>query len=72
VDALGNALWFILTGGEEHDMEQSSALVDGFRPDAVIADKGYDSDAFVETIKELGAQSVIPSRANRKQPRDTD
>jgi transposase len=69
---LGNALRFILTSGEEHDMQQASALIDGFTPEAVIADKGYDADAFVEIIKELGAQPVIPSRVNRKSARETD
>lgn len=69
---MGNSLRFRLTGGEEHDTQQASALVDGFTPEAVIADKGYDSDAVVEIIKELGAQAVIPSRTNRKQVRATD
>jgi transposase len=53
-------------------MKQAAALIAGFTPDAVIADKGYDSDALVEIIIELGAHSVIPSRSNRKQARDTD
>lgn len=72
MDALGDALRFHLTGGEAHDMQQASALIAGFTPQAVIADRGYDSDALVEVIKGLGAQSVIPSRSNRKQLRDTD
>jgi transposase len=31
----------------------------------VIADKGYDSDDFVATIKLQGAKAVIPPRENR-------
>jgi transposase len=38
----------------------------------VIADKAYDSDALIELIEQQGAQAVIPSRANRKQPREYD
>lgn len=39
---------------------------------AVIADKGYDSDALIETIEASGAQAIIPSRSNRTTQRKTD
>lgn len=38
----------------------------------MLADKGYDSDAFVAVIKGNGATAVIPPRSNRKTPRDYD
>lgn len=38
----------------------------------VIADKGYDADSLIEQIDQQGAEAVIPSRNNRKQPRDYD
>jgi transposase len=38
----------------------------------VIADKGYDADAFVAQITAQGAQAVIPARAQRKTPRPYD
>jgi len=38
----------------------------------VIADKGYDSDAFVETIESRGAEAVIPPKSNRVNPREYD
>ena len=37
----------------------------------VTADKGYDGDAFVE-VEGRGAEAVIPSRANRLEPRTLD
>ena len=40
-------------------------------PEALLADKGYDSDAFVETLDSRGVMPVIPSKANRKNPRRT-
>lgn len=46
--------------------------MDGFHADFVIADKGYDSDTFVETIQGNGGTPVIPSRSNRKISRDYD
>lgn len=38
----------------------------------VIADKGYDSNAFVEAIERTGAEAVVPPRSNRKTPRAYD
>ncbi len=40
--------------------------------DAVIADKGYDSDALVEQIESQHAEAVIPPRSNRNKPRAYD
>jgi transposase len=73
-DALGNAIRFILTGGERHDITQAERLIENLFPDYVIADKGYDSDKFVLLLKKRNSEVVIPSKANRKQERliDTD
>ena len=46
VDALGNPLRLILTGGQVADVTQAEALIEAIPTNAVIADKGYDSDAF--------------------------
>lgn len=39
---------------------------------AIIADKGYDSDAVVDRIEAAGASTVIPSKSNRKVQRPHD
>ena len=39
---------------------------------AVIADKGYDSNALVEHIEAQQAEVIIPPRSNRKALRDYD
>lgn len=72
VDALGNPVRLLLTPGQASEYGQAQALLDGFSPGAVLADKGYDSDAFIETIRRLGAEAVIPSRRNRLEPRQLD
>jgi transposase len=72
IDALGNALRFILTGGERNDITQAEAITKDFAAEYVIADKGYDSEAFVLHLKECGSQAVIPSRANHKVQREID
>ena len=71
-DAEGRPVRFILTGVQTRDVTQAPALVRGWEPSHVIADKGYDSQAFVEGIQESGAVAVIPPRSNRKNPRAYD
>ena len=62
----------ILTAGQEADITQAEALIAGFTTDTVLADKGYDSDAFVVKIESQGAQAVIPPRSNRTVQRPVD
>ena len=72
VDALGNPLRLLLTGGQESDVGQGAPLIKDLAAQTVIADKGYDSDELVKTITERQAQAVIPPRVNRKEQREYD
>jgi transposase len=72
VDALGLPVAVSLTPGQAADITQAEPLLDRVRPDALLADKGYDSDALVETLEGRGITPVIPPKANRKEPRQTD
>ncbi len=72
VDALGNPVEFILTGGQEADVTHAEQLMKGQKVGAFIADKAYDSDAVVGAAKRQGAEAVIPSKKNRKVPREYD
>ena len=72
VDALGNPVALSLTPGQAADITEAEPLLEGLEPDALLADKGYDSDAFVETLEKRGVTPVIPSKANRREPRKTD
>ena len=79
-DALGNPLVLTLTGGQRGDITEAEPLLDAVALTAqdteairaVLADKGYDSNAFVAQIEALGAEAVIPSRKNRTVARDHD
>ena len=72
VDALGNPVRLLLTAGQTSEYTQAEALIAGFKMDYVLADKGYDSDQFVQSIIDQQATPVIPPRRNRKKSRDFD
>jgi transposase len=61
-----------LTPGQRADVTQAEALLEGYSPEAVIADKGYDSDALVGSIESRGSVAVIPPKKNRIAPRSYD
>jgi transposase len=49
-------------------MAEELILHSGVSQKTVLADKGYDSDSFVETILDNGGEAVIPWRSSRKLP----
>lgn len=69
---MGNPLRVILSAGQIADIEQAAALIQEQPAQFVVADKGYDSDAFVTAITEQGGRAVIPPRSNRRNPRAFD
>jgi hypothetical protein len=38
-------------------------------PEAVLADKGYDSNAFITAAESRGDEAVVPPKKNRVEPR---
>lgn len=62
----------MLTGGQISDYTKAEDLIAGYQANYIIADKGYDSDAFVLSVTCTGAQAVIPPRSNRKELRYYD
>ena len=72
VDALGNPLALSLTGGQVHDITQAEALLALIEPAALLGDKGYDADHFVDRLTARAIKVVIPPKSNRKVKRDCD
>ena len=72
VESLGLPLEIVLSPGQDADITHAPALLGGHEPEAVLGDKGYDSDAFAAAVEARGAAVVIPPRSNRKTPRDYD
>jgi transposase len=65
----GRPVIFLLTEGELSD-HKGAALIYPMLPDAetIIADKGYDSDAFRDALAGRGIAPCIPPRAKRRSP----
>lgn len=61
-----------VTAGTVADCSQACTLVEGINAENLLADKGYDSDEFVENLKKNNITPVIPPRKNRKNQRDYD
>ncbi len=47
-------------------------MIDGFEPQVLIADKGYDSDPLIESVRAKGIAAVIPPKKNRLVQREYD
>ena len=62
----------LVTEGAAADCTVAPDLLTGFTAEAVIADKGYDSNEIVDMVERSGAEAVIPPRKHRKRPRDYD
>jgi transposase len=71
-DALGNPARLHLSPGQDADITHAEAVIGDLTPGAVLADKGYDSDAFVESLQKRGIEVVIPPKKNRVAPRVYD
>ena len=41
-------------------------------PEALLADKGYDADSFIDRLTARAIKAVIPPKSNRKVKRDCD
>jgi len=70
---LGNPTGFVLTPGQAHDLEGADRLLPQITADVLIADKAFDADdRVIQPLSAAGKLAVIPSKANRKEPRPYD
>jgi transposase len=72
VDALGNPIALALTPGQTHDLVPASQLLTHTDPQAVIADKAFDADTFIDPLVSAGVEPVIPPKSNRTHARSCD
>src|SRR5258708_27936675 len=62
----------MLTAGQIHDLACAQGLIENADPEALIADKAYDADPFIDSLAEREITPVIPPNSNRKTKRDCD
>jgi transposase len=68
VNPLGQPVALELTAGQCADSPQLPGLIVGVKTQAVLADKGYDSESNRAAIRNQGAEPCIPGKRNRKEP----
>ena len=72
VEGLGSLARFCLTGGQAGDSPQALPLLEGVQPDALSADKAYDTDGILEYCAQEQIEAVIPPRSHRLVQRSFD
>jgi transposase len=73
VDALGNAIGFVLSGGQAHDLIGADHFLPAMKAGTLLADKAYDAaERVLAVLDSAGKTAVIPSKANRKIDRGYD
>jgi transposase len=65
-DALGRPLRFILTPGQVNEITMAEELLRNVEGHAVLADKGYDSQALREHLRQRAMVSIIPTIRTRR------
>ncbi len=63
---MGRPLRLRLTAGQRNDITMAPAMLEGVQARALIADKGYDSNALRRSLAEKRIEAVIPSNRTRK------
>ena len=51
---------------------QALSLIEGIEAECLLADKAYDTNEIIATVRELGMDPVIPPKSNRREKRDYD
>jgi transposase len=62
----------MLAPGQAHDLTGAEPLLRAVAPGALLGDKAFDADPFIDTLIRRGITPVIPPKANRKIPRHCD
>ena len=61
-----------VTEGTVADCRQALPLIEGIAAECLLADKAYDTNEIIAGARALGMEPVIPSKSNRREPRDYD
>ena len=62
----------IVTEGTRADCKEAIHLIKGIDAEALLADRGYDTDEIISYALDVGMEPVIPPKRNRKELREYD
>ncbi len=72
-DGQGRPLIMLLSEGQMSDYKGAALMLDALpQARAVLGDKGYDTGWFRDALAQRGINAFIPSKSNRKMPREHD
>jgi transposase len=69
---LGNPVELMLSPGQTNDLICAEPLLAGSDPAALIGDKAYDANAFIDILAKRQITPVIPSHPRRATPLPCD
>ena len=72
VDANGMPVRIVVTEGTRADCKEAVHLIEGISAEALLADRGYDTNEILAYAVSAGMEPVIPSKKNRKESRQYD
>jgi transposase len=72
VDAHGMPVRMFITAGTVADCKYGERLIEGIDAEALLADRGYDTNAIIDAALAAGMTVVIPPKKNRKEQREYD
>lgn len=72
MDQAGRLAGWARSPGNAHGLHSLLALLEGVPANALIAGQAYDTDATLALLDARNIAAAIPSRANRKAPRQYD
>ena len=61
-----------VTEGTVADCSQALSLIEGIDAEWLLADKAYDTNEIMASVRNLGMEPVIPPKSNRKEKRNYD
>ena len=72
VDSHGMPVRLAVTEGTVADCSQALPLIEGIDAECLLADKAYDTNEIMASVRDLGMEPVIPPKSNRKDKRSYD
>ena len=72
MDANGMPVRIVVTEGTRADCKEAVHLIEGISAEALLADRGYDTNEILAYAVSAGMEPVIPPKKNRKESRQYD